>query len=100
DGRRLGTHDGVPQFTIGQRRGLGVALGAPVYVSTLDAATSTITVGPRESVLAAEAAAERMHWLGDEPSGPFHAHVRIRYNHDAASAIVSPISGQRVRVRF
>lgn len=52
DGHRLGTHEGVASFTIGQRRGLGVAVGEPRYVTSIDAATATVTIGRREELAA------------------------------------------------
>ncbi len=100
DGRILGAHDGVPNFTVGQRRGLGVAVGSPVYVSDLDAETGTVTVGPQEAVLASRAVASGMQWLMPPVTEPFRADVRIRYNHEAASALVTVISDNEVEVVF
>ncbi len=64
-GRRLGRHDGIVNFTIGQRRGLGVAAGAPLYVVALDAATATVTVGPREALLTRRIRLRDLNWLGE-----------------------------------
>ena len=100
DGRILGEHAGLPNFTIGQRRGLNVAVGDPVYVKTLDAATDTIIVGPRDSLLRDSAEASRVNWLIDTPVESFRAGVQIRYNHGGAEGVVHPLSKDRVRVEF
>lgn len=66
DGRVLGAHDGVIHYTIGQRRGLGVATGEPLYVVKIDAAARHVIVGPREALLTAGLTMEELNWLGDE----------------------------------
>ena len=65
DGRVLGTHDGVIHYTIGQRRGLGIATGDPLFVVKIDAATRRVIVGPREALLTAGLTIEELNWLGD-----------------------------------
>ncbi len=100
DGRLLGRHEGLANFTIGQRSGLRVAVGSPIYVTQLDSASATVVVGPRESVLSPTARAERICWLGDSPNGPVHLDVKIRYHHTAAPARVMPLEGDEVRIEF
>lgn len=100
DGRILGRHDGLPNFTVGQRRGLRVAVGTPVYVSELDADTGDVVVGPQEAVTSREVEASRVGWLIDAPSTAFRALARIRYNHEAAPALVQPFENDRVRITF
>jgi tRNA-specific 2-thiouridylase len=68
-GNVLGTHDGVAGYTIGQRRGLGIAVGTPIYVTQLDAASNVVTVGPREELLSRGLIADQMNWLTDLPVG-------------------------------
>ena len=63
----LGTHDGVAGYTVGQRRGLGIAVGTPIYVTKLDAASNVVTVGPREELLSRGLVADQMNWLTDLP---------------------------------
>lgn len=99
DGRILGRHDGVSNFTIGQRRGLGVAVGSPVYVSDLDATTATVTVGPRNAVLSDTVLVDQVSWLCD-PDHRFRADVKIRYHHNAAPAEVVLLPDDDVRVEF
>jgi len=100
DGRDVGEHDGLPGFTIGQRRGVRVAMGTPVYVVGLDAESDTVVIGPKDSLLSSEATASRVNWLIDPPTAPIRADVKIRYHHDAAPATVHPLDGDRVRAEF
>ena len=65
DGRVLGEHQGVIHYTIGQRRGLGVAVGDPLYVVKIDAPARRVYVGPREALLTAALTLEELNWLGD-----------------------------------
>lgn len=100
DGRMLGRHDGLPGFTLGQRHGLRVAVGSPVYVTALDSATSTVVVGPREETESSSLSASSMIWWVSPPTAPFRAEARIRYNHVAAAALVTVLDPQRVAVEF
>jgi len=65
DGRVLGTHQGIIHYTVGQRRGLNIAEGEPLYVIKLDAKTKRVIVGPREELLVGRAALREINWLGD-----------------------------------
>ncbi|MBL0934875.1 MAG: tRNA 2-thiouridine(34) synthase MnmA [Rhizobiaceae bacterium] len=67
DGRHLGRHDGILRYTIGQRRGLGVASGEPLYVVHLDAARARVIVGPKEALETHRIVLRDMNWLGDAP---------------------------------
>ena len=68
DGRVLGRHDGVTRYTVGQRRGLAIAVGDPLFVIRLDAAARQVIVGPREALASQALALKEINWLGDEPS--------------------------------
>lgn len=68
-GNMLGRHDGIIGYTIGQRRGLGIAVGDPLYVVRLDPATNRVIVGPKEALLVAKLTLKEMNWLGDAPLG-------------------------------
>ena len=68
DGRTLGRHGGVSRYTVGQRRGLNIAVGDPLFVVRLDAATRSVVVGPREALLAPALALKETNWLGDDVS--------------------------------
>ncbi len=67
DGRTLGRHDGVLRYTVGQRRGIGVAMGEPLYVVHLDPARARVVVGPREALETHRVHLRDMNWLGDRP---------------------------------
>ncbi len=67
DGRVLGQHEGIIHYTIGQRRGIGVATGDPLYVVALEPKSATVTVGPREALATRSITLRDVNWLGDEP---------------------------------
>ncbi len=101
DGRVVGTHDGTFAFTVGQRRGLGVAAGSPVYVLELDPAANRVVVGPGELLSRRGLTADRASWVAGRPpaEGPFEALVRIRYRGEDVPAVVTPEPGG-FRVEF
>ena len=68
DGRVLGRHEGVTRYTVGQRRGLNIAVGDPLFVVRLDADRREVIVGPREALLAGSLSLSEINWLGDEPT--------------------------------
>ncbi|HLY77960.1 MAG TPA: tRNA 2-thiouridine(34) synthase MnmA [Caulobacteraceae bacterium] len=68
DGRVLGRHEGVTRYTVGQRRGLNVAVGEPLFVVRVDAARREVIVGPREALLMSQLTLKETNWLGDAPS--------------------------------
>ena len=89
-GKVLGEHMGVHRFTIGQRRGAGVAMGKPYYVVNIDAESNTVTLGPKEEVVHSKLAVRGVNWLVSEPASAFRAQVKIRYNDRGASGTVIP----------
>jgi tRNA-specific 2-thiouridylase len=100
DGCVIGRHQGIARYTIGQRRGLGIAAGKPIYVTRLDAGANTVTMGDNDALLAPALVADRVHLLADVPDGPLRAHVKIRYLHHAAPATIERLAGDKVRVVF
>lgn len=101
DGRVVGRHAGVEHFTVGQRKGLGVATGSPLYVIQVDAAAGQVTVGPKEELLARELDGSGCNWIaGDAPSGAVRVEARIRHRHAPAAAWAEPLPGHRLRVTF
>ncbi|WP_174302160.1 tRNA 2-thiouridine(34) synthase MnmA [Caulobacter sp. S45] len=90
DGRRLGLHPGVSHYTVGQRRGLNVAVGEPLFVVALDPARKRVVVGPREALLTRALSLKEANWLGDLPTlaaaaaGGLEASVRVRSTRDPA----------------
>jgi len=100
DGRLLGRHGGIEGFTIGQRRGLGVAVGEPRYVVGIEPVSKTVTVGRRESLDRAGLEASRFNWQGPVPEGPAACLAQIRARHQAVAATVEPLPEGKVRVIF
>jgi len=90
-GTELGRHAGYSRYTVGQRRGLGVAVGEPLYVTAIDAATATVTVGRRSEAAGRNLRATDVNWQCPPPAEPFEATVQVRYNHAGAAATVRPI---------
>jgi tRNA-specific 2-thiouridylase len=98
-GNVVGTHEGVHRFTIGQRKGLGVALGSPAFVTRIDPQRATVHLG-REDALQARGAALSDVVLGDGVSLPTRARVRVRYRHEGDGALVEADGRGRAVVRF
>ncbi len=90
DGARLGTHSGYAHYTVGQRHGLGLALGEPVYVREVNPSTNTVVVGRRDEVAATRFVVEGRRFVaGDPPAERFTASVRIRHRGTEASCEVT-----------
>jgi tRNA-specific 2-thiouridylase len=101
DGRSVGEHDGLANYTIGQRKGLGVASPVPLYVLAKDSTTNTLIVGTQEELGSRELTARDVNWLSSEiPTEPFRAEVKIRYTAKEAEALVKPLEGNQARVQF
>ncbi|MBI9019250.1 MAG: tRNA 2-thiouridine(34) synthase MnmA [Phycisphaerae bacterium] len=101
EGKILGRHNGIFRYTIGQRRGLGVALGEPAYVVKLDAESNTVVLGNKDDLCQKNLEANRLTWMtNDVPTEPFEAIVQIRYNHRGAPAKVYPNPDNTVKVEF
>lgn len=87
DGTVMGTHQGIYHYTVGQRKGLGIAHPLPLYVMELDVARNTVVVGYKEDVYIREFMAERINWISrKEPETFLRAKVRVRSNHQEALA--------------
>jgi tRNA-specific 2-thiouridylase len=101
DGRPLGQHDGLANYTIGQRKGLGVASHVPLYVLGKDSATHALIVGEVAELGFTELKARDVNWLsGERAKGSFHAQVKIRYTAKEVDALVLPMEEDQVRVHF
>ncbi|MDM7985835.1 MAG: tRNA 2-thiouridine(34) synthase MnmA [Smithella sp.] len=100
NGQVLGKHDGVFRYTIGQRRGVRIALGQPAYVIGLDVNTHTVILGSKEDLHSDHLTARQVNWLIDKPDKPFESLVKIRYNHSGARAMVYPGQKNEVEIRF
>ncbi len=101
EGNVLGRHRGVHHFTVGQRRGLDLALGRPMYVKRIDAARNRVVVAERSGLGAAGARLVGVHWVvGRAPASSVRARVRVRYRHPGAEARVEPLDRQGAYVAF
>lgn len=101
DGRSIGEHTGLANYTIGQRKGLGVASLVPLYVLGKDSATNTLIVGTQDELGSRELTARDVNWLsGKTPKEPFRAAVKIRYTAKEAEALITPRDGNLVKVEF
>ncbi len=101
DGVVLGRHRGFPFYTIGQRKGLGVAVGRPLYVVDIDAAANRLRVGDKQESAARGLVAEETNWVGIErPCEGRRVTAHIRYNDRGAAAVLTEIAENRVTVLF
>ncbi|MDB5350393.1 MAG: tRNA (5-methylaminomethyl-2-thiouridylate)-methyltransferase [Planctomycetota bacterium] len=100
DGTLLGEHQGIEAFTIGQRRGLGVAVGEPRYVVQIEPQSRTVRLGPRQALERGGLEATRFHWHIDEPAEPVSCLAQIRSRHRAVPARVEPTKGDGALVHF
>jgi tRNA-specific 2-thiouridylase len=100
-GRVLGRHAGIHRFTIGQRKGLGLSAGVPLYVTAIDAPSHTVVVGPRESLERTQFGVSEVNWIsGDAPPDSRRVLVQIRHRHPAAAATVRATGDLAVDVEF
>jgi tRNA-specific 2-thiouridylase len=100
-GRRVGSHAGVHRFTVGQRKGLGLASPAPLYVLRIDAGTGDVTVGPRASLERTQLSASRVNWIAvDAPASWRPASAQIRHRHAPAPGRVRAIDRDRAEFAF
>ena len=101
DGRVLGNHAGLADFTVGQRRGLGISAGRPLYVVGLDAASNAVLVGWDRDLWVCEATLERCNYIPfDEPPGPIRVRAKVRYAQAETDATLIPMPGGRAALRF
>jgi tRNA-specific 2-thiouridylase len=100
-GRVIGQHGGIQKYTIGQRRGIGIADERPLYVISLEATKNQVVVGSEAGLLGREFVAAGVNWIAlNDPVDAVQAEVRVRYRHTAAPATITPLENGRVRVVF
>jgi tRNA-uridine 2-sulfurtransferase len=101
DGKVIGEHAGLHRFTIGQRRGIGIASSEPLYVVKIDVPRNQLVVGGRGELLGKSLIAAGVNWISiAPPDAPVRASVRIRYRASEAPATITPAEAGRVRVEF
>ena len=100
-GETVGAHSGIHRYTIGQRRGLGIANEKPLYVVQIERAKNQIIVGAANELEEIEFIASGVNWVAfDEPTVPVRAEVKIRYRHDPAMATLTALPDSRAMIRF
>jgi len=100
-GRIIGAHAGIHRYTIGQRRGIGIADERPLYVISLEAEKNRVTVGSQEELLSQEFTAAGVNWIAlEDPQESVKAEVRVRYRHTPALATITPLAEHRAQVIF
>jgi tRNA-specific 2-thiouridylase len=100
-GKVLGQHSGLPFYTVGQRKGLGIAAAEPLYVLRLDPQRNALVVGPSCQLGSSGLTARDMNWIaGHAPLQPFQAQVKIRYKAHPAAAAIAAAPGDRAHIRF
>lgn len=101
DGKVVGHHPGIEGFTIGQRKGLGVAMGSPYYVTAVDRQTRRVVIGPHEELACRRLRANKSNWIADFPVGvPTRAQVQFRYNSAPNEAMVTRQADGGFEVEF
>lgn len=101
DGHVLGRHTGIWDYTVGQRKGLGIALGTPVYVTRIDPVANTVTLGVSGQEYHRSLIADKLNWMGiSAPTAPLPLSVKIRYGARPIPATVTPLDDGKVSVLF
>jgi tRNA-specific 2-thiouridylase len=99
-GKVLGEHPGISNFTIGQRKGLGISSREPLYVVDIDPETGMVTVGGKEDLYSDELTAAELNWLEERPVKEMKVAAKIRYSHREAPASITPLDIDRIKVKF
>jgi tRNA-specific 2-thiouridylase len=100
-GEVIGQHDGLVNYTIGQRKGLGVTAAEPLYVIGMNPYRNALVVGTKDELGQTDLTANRVNWVsGVAPSGPFRAEVKIRYMAAPSPALVEPLTTDRIAIHF
>jgi tRNA-specific 2-thiouridylase len=100
-GEKIGEHSGIHRYTIGQRRGLGIAHEKPLYVVQIERAKNQIIAGEKEELDCLEFTAKGVNWVAfDAPGEPVRAEVKVRYRHEPAAATIYALPDARARIVF
>jgi tRNA-uridine 2-sulfurtransferase len=100
EGRVLGQHRGIGRYTVGQRKGLGISLGVPVFVTDVDADANAVVVGPRDRLGVAELTTEEVSYCAEVPQGPVEVLVQHRAHGEVAAGTLHPHGKGRASVRY
>ena len=99
-GRVLGHHKGLHLFTVGQRRGINCPAAEPYYVLRLNPKNNQLVVGHKDETLSKVCLVDKINWIQPSPSKSIRIHCRVRYRHNAAASILTPLSSSKAIVRF
>ncbi len=100
EGRVVGRHPGIERFTIGQRKGLGIAMGEPYFVVRIDPVTRQVVIGKEADLATSELTASECNWLADPPQGEFGCTAKIRYNSPPTAATAEVLPQGKLKVKF
>ncbi|HBF35783.1 MAG TPA: tRNA 2-thiouridine(34) synthase MnmA [Firmicutes bacterium] len=101
EGHVLGRHQGISNFTIGQRKGLGIATGTPLFVTEIRPETNEVVVGTKEGVFSKGLLASKINWIAfDTLNSPQEVEVKIRYSAKPVLAIATPVGPDQVKIEF
>lgn len=100
DGNVLGYHDGIYSFTVGQRRGLGIAKGKPIYVVKVEPEMNRVVVGEEKDIFRTGLIADNLSWVDEDPEGEIKVKAKVRYRHAENDAVVSVNEGGEALVEF
>ena len=101
NGNVLGQHKGIVYYTIGQRKGLGIALGRPVFVTDINPRTNEVVLGPEEDIFKTDLVAKDVNFIPfDKLEEPITVEAKVRYSGKPAEAVISPLRDGKVKVRF
>ncbi len=99
-GKRIGTHQGLFAYTIGQRRGIGIPAAEPYYVIRIETEKNQLVVGHESELYSTECEVEGINWIALPPDGPIKVETRIRYRHKEAPSVLIPRNNNKALVRF
>ncbi len=100
-GEKIGEHNGIHRYTIGQRRGLGISHEKPLYVVQIERAKNQIIAGEKDELDSMEFTAKGVNWVAfDTPNEPVRASVKVRYRHEPAPATIHALEENRARIVF
>jgi tRNA-specific 2-thiouridylase len=99
-GTRIGTHQGLHRYTIGQRRGINCPAAEPYYVIRLDTASNQLVVGTKADLYRGQCRLRQVNWISGKPEKPLSVRTKIRYRHRPAESMLYPAEGDRALIRF
>jgi tRNA-uridine 2-sulfurtransferase len=99
-GKTIGQHQGITHYTLGQRKGLGIASPEPLYVTGIDAEKNTITVGVKDNIYSSEMTASSLNWIAAQPAGNIKVQAKIRYRAQESGALITSVNDKEVFINF